>query len=93
MALLNDEEIGDRLNLLDGWVRDGAAIEKTYRFDTFGEAIAFVNEVAALAEKADHHPDIDVRYDSVRLRLSTHSAGGVTGRDFALADRIERPRG
>lgn len=88
MRRLSEDEIGQRLGALDGWSRSGDAIERAYRFDSFADAMAFVNRVATLAEEADHHPDIDIRYDRVRLSLSTHSAGGLTARDFALAERI-----
>jgi 4a-hydroxytetrahydrobiopterin dehydratase len=88
MRRLSEDEIGRRLGALDGWSRSGDAIERAYRFDSFADAMAFVNRVATLAEEADHHPDIDIRYDRVRLSLSTHSAGGLTARDFALAERI-----
>ena len=91
MAILADEEITRRVSALPGWERKGNEIRRTYRFDSFMDAIAFVNRVAGLAESADHHPDIDVRYDRVRLGLSTHSAGGLTRRDFDLAARIDEP--
>jgi 4a-hydroxytetrahydrobiopterin dehydratase len=70
-------------------VEDGKALPRTYKFPNFRAAIAFVNFVAELAEAADHHPDIDVRYSKVRLTLSTHSAGGVTEKDFALLREID----
>lgn len=88
MRRLEEAQIGERLRELSGWTRDGDAIRKGYRFDSFGDAIAFVNRVAQLADEADHHPDIDIRYDRVLLALSTHSAGGLTRRDFDLAARI-----
>ncbi|HEX6941253.1 MAG TPA: 4a-hydroxytetrahydrobiopterin dehydratase [Longimicrobiales bacterium] len=89
MALLGDAEVGRRLAALAGWRREGREIRKTYAFQSFRDAIAFVNRVADLAERADHHPDIDIRYDRVTLALSTHSAGGLTARDFELAGAIE----
>ena len=90
MKQLEESAIEDRLGRLSGWERKGSWIRKEYRFADFGESMGFVNRVAALAEEADHHPDIDIRYDRVLLGLSTHSAGGLTTRDFDLADRIER---
>jgi 4a-hydroxytetrahydrobiopterin dehydratase len=87
-TLLDDTRIRERLAALDGWDRTGDAIAKQFRFATFADAIAFVNRVAVLAEAADHHPDIDIRFDAVLLTLSTHSAGGLTMRDFDLAERI-----
>lgn len=89
MALLSDSQIEERLAALDGWRRSGQEIRKTYHFGTFEEAIAFVNRVADRARRADHHPDIDIRYDRVTLALSTHSAGGLTGKDFDLAREID----
>ncbi|HEX7050392.1 MAG TPA: 4a-hydroxytetrahydrobiopterin dehydratase [Longimicrobiales bacterium] len=85
MALLSDSQIEERLAALDGWRRSGQEIRKTYHFATFEDAIAFVNRVAEQARQADHHPDIDIRYDQVTLALSTHSAGGLTAKDFDLA--------
>jgi 4a-hydroxytetrahydrobiopterin dehydratase len=72
-----------------GWTRTGDVIEKTYDLGGFPAAIAFVRRVAEEAEAADHHPDIDIRYAKVRLALTTHSAGGLTDKDFALARAIE----
>jgi 4a-hydroxytetrahydrobiopterin dehydratase len=92
MALLSDLEIRTGLDQLDGWTRDGPVIRKTYTLDSFAEAIAFVNRIAELAERADHHPDIDIRYDRVGCALSTHSAGGLTRKDFDLARQIDAAR-
>jgi 4a-hydroxytetrahydrobiopterin dehydratase len=89
MAKLDERQIRDQLNELTNWSREGQAIHRSYRFDSFKSAIEFVNRVAALAEAADHHPDIDVRYRDVTLTLSTHSAGGITDKDFELARRID----
>jgi 4a-hydroxytetrahydrobiopterin dehydratase len=71
------------------WAREGDAILRTFRFAGFREALAFVNAVGELAEERDHHPDIDIRWNRVRLRLSTHSAGGLTPMDFELAQAID----
>jgi 4a-hydroxytetrahydrobiopterin dehydratase len=90
VALLDDEAIRKRLETLDGWALEGQSIARTLEFPGFPEAIAFVKRVADLAEEADHHPDIDIRYRNVRLVLSTHSAGGLTPRDFALAGKIDQ---
>lgn len=92
MALLNDEEIRARLDLLEGWTREGDVIRKTFTLNTFPAAIAFVNRIADQAEAADHHPDIDIRYDRVACALSTHSEGGLTAKDFDLAGAIDRVR-
>jgi 4a-hydroxytetrahydrobiopterin dehydratase len=86
---LNDIEIQRDLGTLDGWSRRGDALVKTFAFPTFMAAIAFVNRAAAAAEAMDHHPDLDIRYDKVTATLSTHSAGGITEHDFALARALE----
>ena len=73
----------------EGWtIRDGA-LERTFVLPSFSEAIAFVNRVAELAEKEDHHPDIAVSYKKVTLRWTSHSEGGITDRDYALAERSD----
>lgn len=87
---LTSKQISERLSRLDGWAaRDRrTAIQRTFRFGNFRAALAFVAFVGELAEAADHHPDIDIRYDRVTLTLSTHSAGGLTAADFDLSERI-----
>lgn len=92
MKRLDEAGIAERLGRLDGWSRDGDTIRREYRFDGFPAAIAFVQVVAQHAESMDHHPDIDIRFDKVALALSTHSAGGLTSRDFDLAERIDAQR-
>lgn len=89
MALLDDQEIRTKLDGLRGWTREGETIRKTYTLASFADAIAFVQRVAGLAERADHHPDIDIRYDRVGCSLSTHSEGGLTRKDFDLARQID----
>jgi 4a-hydroxytetrahydrobiopterin dehydratase len=86
--LLTDSAISDHLATLEGWSLDGKSIIRTFEFKSFTPAIEFVNEVADLAEDADHHPDIDVRWNKVTLTLSTHSDGGLTKKDTALATQI-----
>jgi 4a-hydroxytetrahydrobiopterin dehydratase len=93
VAKLSDDEVRDGLSGLDGWERDGDEIVKEYRFAGFGDAVAFVVRIAFRAEKADHHPDLDIRYNRVRVSLSTHSEGGLTGKDLALAAEIESVAG
>ncbi|HUF13337.1 MAG TPA: 4a-hydroxytetrahydrobiopterin dehydratase [Longimicrobiales bacterium] len=93
MKQLEESDIEERLGRLSGWERKGDWIRREYRFGDFAASMAFVNRVAALAEEADHHPDIDIRYDKVKLGLSTHSAGGLTTRDFDLAARIDAAAG
>ncbi len=89
MNTLSDAEITQRLASLPGWERDGGRIHRTFSFDDFKGSMAFVNRVAELAEAADHHPDVDIRYSKVTLTLSTHDAGGLTGRDFDLAGKVQ----
>lgn len=77
--------------MMAGWHEDGGALRRDFRFADFAAALAFVNQVGALAEAANHHPDIDVRWNVVTLRLSTHSEGSVvTDRDRDLAGCIDR---
>lgn len=76
---------------LPGWQLGEGRISRSYDLAGFGEAIAFVERVARIAEAADHHPDILIRYARVTLTLSTHDAGGLTARDFDLARRIDAP--
>ena len=71
------------------WRQEGESLVRDYKFEDFAEAMAFVNRVAELAEAADHHPDIDIRYNKVSIALSTHSEGGITEKDFALAEQID----
>jgi 4a-hydroxytetrahydrobiopterin dehydratase len=89
MALLSDDDITTAIE--DGdWRREGAALVRDWRFADFAAAIAFVERVAELAEQSNHHPDILVHgWNRVRLTLSTHSEGGVTAADVALAQRID----
>lgn len=86
---MDDATLRARLAKLQGWEGDTSEIRKDYSFETFMSAIDFVNEVARLAEDANHHPDIDIRWRKVRLALSTHSEGGVTERDLDLAAKID----
>ena len=72
---------------MDDWHEIDGALERTFEFGSFGDAIAFVNRVASLAEAEDHHPDIGIAYRKVTLRWTTHSDGGITDRDRALALR------
>jgi len=89
MATLTQDEVAQALGELDGWEQNGAEIRKEYSFTDFGLAMEFVNHVARAAEAANHHPDIDIRYNKVTLALSTHSEGGLTAKDVELAQRIE----
>jgi 4a-hydroxytetrahydrobiopterin dehydratase len=75
------------------WDRSGAELVKARRGRDFADSLAYVNAVGALAEDAGHHPDIDIRWNVVTLRLSTHSAGGITEADLSLARRIDALEG
>jgi 4a-hydroxytetrahydrobiopterin dehydratase len=86
---LTKGEIEERIKSLEGWKRDGDEIEKKFQFPDFRQAMVFVNRVAEAAEDVDHHPDIKISYNKVKMSLSTHSEGGVTDRDFDLAGRID----
>lgn len=87
---LSDVEIQRRLHGVPGWERVGQALAKHCTFTDFRAAMAFVNQVADLAEAADHHPDILLRYTQVTLTLATHSAGGITEKDLRLAQQIDQ---
>ncbi len=78
------------LSELPDWTRSANSIQSTFTFQSFRQAIAFVNKVADLAEEMDHHPEIEVHYKSVRLSLTTHSAGGLTMLDLNAATRISQ---
>jgi 4a-hydroxytetrahydrobiopterin dehydratase len=89
MSLLDEQGLARELATTPGWERDEDAIVRTVRLADFAAAMAFVNRVAELAETADHHPDITIRWNMVTLTLSTHSAGGLTSKDFELARRVD----
>ena len=77
------------LNLLPGWETTGREIAKTYKFDDFHQTMAFVNAVAWVAHREDHHPDMEVGYNRCRVRYTTHSAGGLSENDFVCAAKVE----
>ncbi|MTE17327.1 4a-hydroxytetrahydrobiopterin dehydratase [Nocardia aurantiaca] len=89
-ALLSDDDIAKALTELPDWAREGDSIRRTIEASSFLAGIELVRRVAAAAEVADHHPDIDIRWRRVTFTLSTHSAGGLTARDMALAREIDR---
>ena len=84
-----DLEIEGALRELPGWKRSGAALVKVYQLGAFKAAMAFASTVGELAERADHHPDINIQYDKVTTTLSSHDVGGITARDLRLARQIE----
>ncbi|HSN07367.1 MAG TPA: 4a-hydroxytetrahydrobiopterin dehydratase [Candidatus Angelobacter sp.] len=85
---LEPEEIARQFTDLPGWSGDASAIRRSYAFPDFLTAVRAVDETAVVAEAMDHHPDIDIRWRTLHLTLSTHSAGGVTQLDVELAHRI-----
>jgi 4a-hydroxytetrahydrobiopterin dehydratase len=85
MPAFSTKEVNAQLKSLPGWSRKGSTIQRTFTFADFLEGIAFVARVAKKAQKMNHHPDIDIRFDEVTLTLSTHDQGGVTDLDFSLA--------
>jgi len=89
MSRLDAAAVAHALRQTPGWEHAGAEIRRTYRFGNFREALAFVNRVGELAERAGHHPDIDIRYNAVTLALTTHDAGGLSAKDFELARAID----
>ncbi|HYG22839.1 MAG TPA: 4a-hydroxytetrahydrobiopterin dehydratase [Verrucomicrobiae bacterium] len=90
MEKLNTSEIEQALTSVPQWKKSGSEISRTYQFKDFMGAMRFVNSVAEIAEKAAHHPDIDIRWNKVTLTLTTHDANGLTAKDFELAKQVDR---
>jgi 4a-hydroxytetrahydrobiopterin dehydratase len=88
-ALLSPDAITDALRRLPGWRHEGTSIVKTFTFDGFPEAVAFVTRLVAPAEAADHHPDLAIHYRRVEVTFTTHSAGGLTTKDLDGAAAVE----
>ena len=88
MPAFSQEEIEKGLAAIPNWRLEDGALRRTFHFNDFREAMSFVNAVADLAERAGHHPDIDIRYNKVHLALSSHDADGITERDFSLATEV-----
>ena len=82
-------ELKSRLAALPGWTERDGAIERSYATDGWPTTLMLVNAIGFIAEAADHHPDLQVSWGRVVVRLNTHSAGGITDKDFALAKQIE----
>ena len=89
MNKLSQEDIEARLAEFPEWALSGDALQRTIKFDDFLAAMRFVDEVAAIAEAHQHHPDIMIRYNKVTFTVSTHDAGGLTEKDFALARDVD----
>jgi 4a-hydroxytetrahydrobiopterin dehydratase len=90
MQALPAKEVAVLLDRLRGWQIEAGELVKTFCFDDFRGALRFVNRVGELAEEAVHHPNIDIRYNQVRLSLTTHDASGLTAKDFDLATRVDK---
>jgi 4a-hydroxytetrahydrobiopterin dehydratase len=89
MARLSDDEITERLEGLEGWSRKGDAIVKEYKCNDFVGSVKLVDAMTPVAEEMNHHPDLEISWDTVTVSLSTHSEGGLTENDFELAGKID----
>ena len=89
MDLLDDEAIEARLEELEGWEREGDVIAKTFQLADFVGSVEFIKLVVVPAEDMNHHPDLNVSWNEVRVSITTHAAGGLTENDFELAKRID----
>ena len=89
MATLSDEEIGERLGELDGWKREGETIAKSFDRGDFVGSVKFVDAMVVPAEAMNHHPDLEISWSDVKVRITTHAEGGLTGNDFELAKKID----
>lgn len=90
MSLLDDQEIHDRLAELDGWGLEGQKIVREFEFEDFVGAIRFVDSLVEPAEAMNHHPDLGISWNKVRVAITNHAEGGLTEKDFKLAGRITR---
>ncbi|MEJ2636729.1 MAG: 4a-hydroxytetrahydrobiopterin dehydratase [Calditrichia bacterium] len=90
MKKLSTEEIHHHLDELQDWKLEGSAIKKNWQFEDFRAAMKFINEVADLANRYDHHPELFNVYNKVSLKFSTHDAGGLTERDFKMAKEVDK---
>ena len=88
--ILNVDELSNALKTLGGWTADDKVLKKRWKFENFAESLVFVNQVAELAEAADHHPDIIFGWGYVELALTTHDRGGITDVDIALGAKIDQ---
>ncbi|MGZ5307950.1 MAG: 4a-hydroxytetrahydrobiopterin dehydratase [Solirubrobacterales bacterium] len=89
MALLDDAEIEKRLGELDGWERSGDAIAKTFERGGFVGSVKFVDSLVEPAEGMNHHPDLEISWDKVKVTITNHAEGGLTANDFELAGKID----
>ena len=86
---MNTKQIGLHLTTVPDWTKRAQTIGRTYKFDGFLMSIAFVHRIAKRAQKMNHHPDIDIRFNKVTLKLTTHDEGGITEKDFSLARQCD----
>lgn len=84
----SEEEIRSRIAQIDGWILEDGCIVRVFQFEDFLQAIQFVNRAAEEAERVQHHPDIDIRYNKVKMGLVSHDAGGITDKDFQMAQSL-----
>ena len=89
MARLDEAEIEERLEALEGWTREGDAVVKKFDCGDFAGSVELVNRVAPIAEEMNHHPDLAISWDTVTVAITTHSEGGLTASDFELAQAID----
>ena len=89
MPALTNKQIGVQLKTVPDWAQRAHTIGRTFKFEGFLKSIDFVNRIAKRAQKLNHHPDIDIRFNKVTLTLTTHDDGGITGKDFALARQCD----
>jgi 4a-hydroxytetrahydrobiopterin dehydratase len=86
---LSSQQVADYLKQIPGWGLNEGAIEKTYSYKNYYETMAFVNAVAWISHRQDHHPDMEVGYNKCTVKYSTHSVGGLSENDFICAARVE----
>ena len=89
MPALTTKQVSLHLKAVPNWSKRAQTILRTFKFEGFLKSIAFVNRIARKAQKVNHHPDIDIRFDKVKLTLTTHDAGGLTEKDFTLAEQCD----
>jgi 4a-hydroxytetrahydrobiopterin dehydratase len=89
MARLDDRQVAERLAQLEGWERSQEAIERSFKAGDFAGSVALVNRILPVAEEMNHHPDLEISWDTVKVSITTHSEGGLTANDFELAGRID----
>ena len=89
MGKLTQGQVKEGMSSVPEWSRKGSVISRTFKFKDFPAALKFVNAISRIAEKAQHHPDIDIRWNKVTMALTTHDSGGLTDKDFAMAAKID----